>query len=211
MSGPWFPTAHGRIWLDLLAGVAVAWTVLRQVVRLYRGRFTRQWKAVLDAYAEREIARDRRNEAPPAAVKTDRRDSDSLQILKDRVAGELTDLAYPVVLRQGVKGHSVDVELSIWKAIEGALQEMLHPLLAGTTQRPPASAIVLARLTMAVYQAARRSGFRGTFADVEFGLWDAFHTGSFSGNVKDLLSALFRGALLAGQEPVLDPLKGNHV
>jgi hypothetical protein len=211
MSGPWFPTAHDRIWLDLLAGVAVALTVLRRVVWLYRDRFTRQWKAVLDAYAEREIARDRGREAPPTMVKTDRRDSDSLQILKDRVAGELTDLAFPVVLRQRVKGPSFDMELSIWKAIDGTLQELLRPLSAGTIQRPPASAIVLARLAMAVYQAALRSGFRGTFADVEFGLWDAFHAGNSPGKVKDLLSTLFRKALVTGQESTLDSFTGNRI
>jgi hypothetical protein len=116
-----------------------------------------------------------------------------------------------VVLQQGVKEPSVDVELSIWKAIDGALQELLRPLLVGTTQRPPASAIVLARLVKAVYQAALRSGFRGTFADVEFGLWDAFHTGSFSENLKDLLGTLFHKALVAGQESTLDSFEGNHI
>jgi hypothetical protein len=81
----------------------------------------------------------------------------------------------------------------IWKAIDDTLQEMLQPFLAGTAQTPPAAAIVLARLTKAVYQAALRCGFRGTFADVEFGLWDAFHTGNFAGHFKDLLPCRVTG------------------
>lgn len=208
MSGPWFPPANGRGWLILSAAAALALTVLHQVVWLYRGRFTRQWKALLDAYAEREIARDRRREAPPITAKIDNRDSYYLQTLKDRLVGELTDLAYPMVLRQGVKGFSVDVELAIWKAIDDTLLELLQPLLAGTAQ-PPAPAIMLARLTKAVYQAALRRGFRGTFADVEFGLWDAYHTGNLKGNAKDLLHTLFRRALVAGQQFALDSFKKN--
>src|SRR4029077_7306357 len=34
---------------------------------------------------------------------------------KDHLAGELTELVYPVILRQGVKGPSIDVVLDIWK------------------------------------------------------------------------------------------------
>jgi hypothetical protein len=174
----------------LFSAAAVALTALRQLVWLYRVRFTRRWKAILDAYAEREISRNRYRVAAPSTVQADRRNSISLKSLKDSLVAELTDLAYPVVLRQGVKGLSVDVELSIWKAIDGALQEMLQRLRFGTAQTAPASGVVLARLTRVVYQAALRHGFRGTFADVEFGLWDAFHSGNFPSRAKDLLRTL---------------------
>jgi hypothetical protein len=215
-----------RGWQALLPAVVVALTVLLGFVWQYRVRAAGRWKTALDAYAERDIARDRRREAPPTTAEADGRNSNSFKILKDRLAGELTDLAYPVVLRQGVKGLSVEVELAIWKAIDGTLQEMLQPLLAETAQTPPAAGIVLARLTKAVYQVALRRGFRGTFADVEFGLWDAFHTGSFPRHAKDLLRTLFRRArealearpaqsptpgCVAEQQVVLDPFKRNDV
>jgi hypothetical protein len=194
MNGLWFPPADGRGWLVLFAAAAIAVTALHEFVWMYRARSAKRWKAALDAYAAQEIARDRGREAPPTTGKVDRRNSHSFNTLIDRLAGELTDLAYHLVLRQGVKGFSVDVELAIWKAIDDTLREMLQPLLAGTAQTPPAVAIVLVRLTKAVYQAALRCGFIGTFADMECGLWDAFHTGSFPGRVKELLRTLFRRA-----------------
>jgi hypothetical protein len=119
--------------------------------------------------------------------------------LKDRLAEELTDLAYPVVLRQGIEGFSVDVELAIWKAIDGNLQEMLQSLLARSAPTPPAAGIVLARLTEAVYQVMLGRGFRGTFVDVKLGLWDAFHARNLPGRARDLLQALFRRAREASE------------
>src|SRR5262249_25114277 len=148
-------------------------TMLLGFVWQHRVRATRRWRAVLDAYAERELARDRHREALPIMIETDRRHSAAVQTLKDRLVGELTDLAYPVVLRQGVEGFSVDGELAIWKAIDGTLQEILQSLLARSVHTPPASGIVLARLAETVYQVVRHRGFRGTFADVELGVWDA--------------------------------------
>jgi hypothetical protein len=186
-------------WQALLPAGVVALTVLLGLVWQHRVSAARRWKAVLDAYAEREIARDRRRQVLPIAVEANGRNSDSLQTLKDRLAEELTDLAYPVVLRQGVKGFSVDVELVIWKAIDDTLQEMLQPFLARSAQTPPVSGIVLARLAKAVYQAALCRGFRGTFADVEFGLWDAFHARNLPGHARDLLHALFRRAKEASE------------
>jgi hypothetical protein len=95
---------------------------------------------------------------------------------KDRLAGELTELAYPVALRQGVKGFSVDVELEIWEAVEAALLRTPEPppaMESGT----PASENVLARAADAAYRVALRRGFRGAFLDLELGLWDAVHAG----------------------------------
>jgi hypothetical protein len=100
----------------------------------------------------------------------------ALTAAKDRLAGELTELAYPVALRQGVKGFSVDVELEIWKAIETALQRTPEPLLA-MADRSPVADDVLARAADAVYRVALRRGFRGAFLDLELGLWDAVHAG----------------------------------
>ncbi len=196
----WFLTTDSRGWLIDLIAAAVALTALRQLAWLYRGRVTKRWKAVLDAYAERQIARDRRRGSSPTTVEADARKSNSFRTLKDHLAGELTDRAYPVVLRQGVNGFSVDVELAIWKAIDRTLHEMMQPLHAGTSPAPPTAAIVLARLNKPIYQAALRHGFRGNFADVQFGLWDAFHTGSFPRHIKDVLRTLFRRSKVAAEE-----------
>lgn len=35
----------------------------------------------------------------------------------ENLAAELTDAAYPVALRHGVAGSSIDLELDLWKAI----------------------------------------------------------------------------------------------
>jgi hypothetical protein len=96
---------------------------------------------------------------------------------KDRLAGELAERAYPVALRHGVKGVSIDVELEIWKAIETAVRRMPEPLLLMESS-PPALDDVLARVTDAAYRVALRRGFRGAFLDLELDLWDAVHAGS---------------------------------
>jgi hypothetical protein len=93
---------------------------------------------------------------------------------KDRLAGELAELAYPVALEQGVKGFSIDVELEIWRAIVAALRRTPDSLLA-MPLAAPASEDVLARVTEAAYRVALRRGFRGPFLDLELALWDAVH------------------------------------
>jgi hypothetical protein len=50
------------------SAAAVALIALLQVLWLYRARTTRRWRAALDAYAAREIARDRRRKGPPLSV-----------------------------------------------------------------------------------------------------------------------------------------------
>jgi uncharacterized membrane protein len=62
---PWSRPADGRGWPVLLAAAAVALIALLQFLWLYRARSARRWKAVLDAYAVREIARGRRRKVPP--------------------------------------------------------------------------------------------------------------------------------------------------
>jgi hypothetical protein len=52
--------ADGRHWPALLAAAVVALTALVGLAWLYRARGARRRRAVLDAYAEREISRHRR-------------------------------------------------------------------------------------------------------------------------------------------------------
>jgi hypothetical protein len=47
-------------WQVLLSAAAIALSTIVPFIWLYRARSTRRWKAALDAYAVREIARDRR-------------------------------------------------------------------------------------------------------------------------------------------------------
>jgi len=79
----------------------------------------------------------------------------------EEFAGELAEAAYPVALRHGVKGSSVDVELDVWKALRNALRNR------------PASQEAPAELAQAAYQVALRRGFSGSFIDVELDLWKA--------------------------------------
>jgi hypothetical protein len=65
IGGPWFPPAGDQGWRVLLAAVVVVLIALLQFVGLRRARSTRRWKAALNAYAEREITRDRRGTVPP--------------------------------------------------------------------------------------------------------------------------------------------------
>ena len=38
-------------------------------------------------------------------------------------AAELTEAAYPIVLRHGVWGNWLDVELELWRALTGAVEK----------------------------------------------------------------------------------------
>jgi hypothetical protein len=64
MIGPWFRPADGRAWQLMLAAAAVALIALLSFVGLSRARSARRWKATLDAYAAREMIRNRRRSAP---------------------------------------------------------------------------------------------------------------------------------------------------
>jgi hypothetical protein len=70
IGGPWFRPVDGGDWQALLATAVVALITLLGIVWLSRARSTRRWKAVLNAYAAREIARDRRRKAPPLEPRT---------------------------------------------------------------------------------------------------------------------------------------------
>jgi hypothetical protein len=86
--------------------------------------------------------------------------------LLDDLGAELAEAAYPVVLRHGARGSSVDVELDVWRAIRRVLR---------TTDREAPD--LLAELASAVYGVALRHGFRDSFVDVELDLWHALEAG----------------------------------
>jgi hypothetical protein len=63
--------ALGRSWLALPPAAVLALTSVLGIVWQSRARGTRRWRAALDGYAEREIARDRRREGAPTPVYAD--------------------------------------------------------------------------------------------------------------------------------------------
>jgi hypothetical protein len=44
-------------------------------------------------------------------------------IVLENVAAELTEAAYPVALRYGVVGSSIDMELDLWRAFVATVKE----------------------------------------------------------------------------------------
>jgi hypothetical protein len=63
--------ARGRSWLALLPAGGLALTSVLGIFWQSRARGTRRWRAALDAYAERETARDRRRDGAPATAYAD--------------------------------------------------------------------------------------------------------------------------------------------
>jgi hypothetical protein len=92
---------------------------------------------------------------------------------RERLVADLADIAYPVALRHGA-APSVDVELEVWHAIDRALRPgaAWQRLLSPGRQRDQA----LAAASDAVYRVALRHGFKGSFLDLELGLWRALET-----------------------------------
>jgi hypothetical protein len=78
-------------------------------------------------------------------------------------AGELADVALPVTLRHHVRGTSVDVELTVGRAVERALRSSL-----AVSQDELAD-----RVADGVYQAALQRGLSGSFLDLRLDLWHA--------------------------------------
>jgi hypothetical protein len=81
---------------------------------------------------------------------------------REECAAQLTDAAYPIALKHGMRGFSVDAELEVWKAIESALGEK-------RLQTPREE--VLAEVSDAAYRVALERGFEGSFVDLELHLW----------------------------------------
>jgi hypothetical protein len=66
--GLWFCLINGNEVKGLLGVAALLFTATLGTVWLSRARAARRFNAVVDAYAEREIDRERRRRRPPPAV-----------------------------------------------------------------------------------------------------------------------------------------------
>jgi hypothetical protein len=94
---------------------------------------------------------------------------------REKFAAELAGAAYPVVLEHGVKGPWVDVELDLWRAIQGVLRQELRPSMGpdAAVETCMAREEVLAAVSDAAYRAALRHGISGPFLELELHLWHA--------------------------------------
>jgi len=60
--------------------------------------------------------------------------------LLDTFAAELTEAAYPIALKYGVLGSSLDLELEIWKTLTDLVRKRGHELLGTRTTSQVAGA-----------------------------------------------------------------------
>lgn len=93
----------------------------------------------------------------------------AVQERREVLASELADAALQAVARQGVRAPSVDLEIGLWKALGhtlGRLEAEAPPTADGCEQR-------VASLARAAYETALSGGIRGSFLDLELGIWNA--------------------------------------
>ncbi|HUE14225.1 MAG TPA: hypothetical protein VMR25_08685 [Planctomycetaceae bacterium] len=60
--------------------------------------------------------------------------------LLDAFAAELTEAAYPIALKYGVLGSSLDLELEIWKTLTALVRKRGHELFGAPTTSQVAGA-----------------------------------------------------------------------
>jgi uncharacterized membrane protein len=93
--------------------------------------------------------------------------------LLDEFAAELTRAASETVLLHGLRGSSIQLEIDLWRAFRRVLQNERR--WARVVASHAATGItrdeLLAELTDVAYRTALAHGFRGSFVDVELGLW----------------------------------------
>ena len=88
---------------------------------------------------------------------------------EEQFLATLTDAAFEVTARHGLRGSSVDHEVELWNALRGVVHDQQRAERRGRTER----ASFVAQLTQAAYQVALDHGFMGSFVDVELDLWSA--------------------------------------
>ena len=98
-------------------------------------------------------------------------DFDAGQVLTS-FAADLTDAAYSVVLRHGIVGSWINLQLDVWKVLAASITETARP-----ASRTPSAGefyawreMFLSELTDAAYRTALHHGLQGPFLDVELDL-----------------------------------------
>jgi len=94
--------------------------------------------------------------------------------LSDQCVAQLTETALEVALRQGVNRPSVDLEIALWHSLKSAAEGARQPGTGGIDGLKPDRKSHLATMAEAAYRTALVSGIKGSFIDLEIGLWNAF-------------------------------------
>jgi hypothetical protein len=101
---------------------------------------------------------------------------DNQKAAVESLAAELTNVAYPVLLGGGLGGSWVELELGLWKALDGTLQKWFREL-------PPRSSVddaaswrknLVAGLVNTTLFVVKQQGGRKPLPYVESGLQQAF-------------------------------------
>jgi hypothetical protein len=90
---------------------------------------------------------------------------------REELLGELTDAAFEVASRHGVKGPSVDQEVELWNALCEVVRKQCNQSGVARARSRPVD--LPAELTDAAYRVALEHGFRGSFLDLRLDLWKA--------------------------------------
>ena len=88
---------------------------------------------------------------------------------EEQFLAKLTDVAFEVAARHGLRGSSVDHEVDLWKALGGVVRDQRRAARRGQAEGDK----FVAQLTDAAYRVALDHGFMGSFVDVELDLWSA--------------------------------------
>ncbi len=95
--------------------------------------------------------------------------------LLDNMAADLSDRAFRVASRHGVRGSSVELEIRMWEALRTELKRSRQcPGLAEDTSAPTRRDACVAALTDRAYRVALDQGFAGDFVGLELDLWSSF-------------------------------------
>jgi hypothetical protein len=92
----------------------------------------------------------------------------------DDCVATFAETALEVALRQGVNQPSIDLEIALWHSLQNAAETDKRRMLSGTGSLRADRKSLLATLTDAAYRTALGSGLKGSFIDLEIGLWNAF-------------------------------------
>jgi hypothetical protein len=92
------------------------------------------------------------------------------------LAADLTSAVYPLLLRRGLKGSWVKVQLALWRALSTAVKEWARRWRPAASSRQSEAwrEGLLADLTERAFSIARNNGIEGPFDELERGVFSAF-------------------------------------
>ncbi len=96
--------------------------------------------------------------------------------LLENFAAELTSAAYPLALRQGIRGSWLNVELGLWRALAETVKKWARewPAPGSPDEFKVWRTGFLVDLTASAIFVAGTHGIRGSLREVELGLYRAF-------------------------------------